>query len=386
MTVIGRCFCARITKKFNLHSVPFYHNITSSLYPLKTIITNYPILQYQSSRAMISTKFAIADISIAIWIQQLNRPANDPRYSVGIYLFCIGLFIPISGIAFTILLYYLNKGYFHDAKDWISNNKSLPDSHGNLDENNKETLESPLSKMDAMKIDQNERVEVIELIENNTNYGSNQNEIDDGVSSHKSDGDEILNNVTCGYWHWIIIIGVLSGIQNGMLPSISSFALLPYGNTVYILSTTLNNCFSPLFSLLPAVISQYILNTKFIIITSFGWLCCALYIFIMALQSPNQIGLNGDNNERSKEFWSVIMIIVYVSCGQLITICKTCIYLIIKKSYNDENENILNKDLMDKGLSKLMEIVGYGVQGGSFCGAVIFFLLINIAHIFEEQY
>ena len=171
-----------------------------------------------------------------------------------------------------------------------------------------------------------------------------------------------------------------------MLPSISSFALLPYGNTVYILSSTLNNCFSPLFSLLPAMISKYILNTKFIIISAIGWMICGIYIFVMALQSPNQSGLGENDSEASKEFWSVIMVIVYVSCGQFLTICKTCIYLIMKKSYKDKNVKSLTKDELDKGLSKLMEIVGYGVQGGSFCGAVIFFILVNVAHIFNEQY
>ena len=156
LTVFGTSFCDCMT------SIIFW--VFVAWFPTQYITA---LSAGESSSGIIS--------AILIWIQQLNRPDNDPRYSVGLYLFCIGLFIPISGIAFTILLYYLNKGYFHDAKDWISNNKSLTDSNGNLDENNKE--------MDVMKIDQNERVEVIELIENNTNYGSNQNGIDNNVTS-----------------------------------------------------------------------------------------------------------------------------------------------------------------------------------------------------------
>ncbi len=59
---------------------------------------------------------------------------------------------------------------------------------------------------------------------------------------------------------------------------------------------------------------------------------------------------------------------------------RLIVYKLIQKT------NGLDKKSLDKGLSKLMEIVGYGVQIGSFCGAVIFFLLVNVAHIFEEQY
>ena len=146
--------------------------------------------------------------AILIWIQQLNRADGDPRYSVGLYLFCIGLFIPISGIAFTILLYYLKKGYFHGAKDWISNNPSPTMSDiENHDPDTKETMQSPLSKMDSMaiknKVDDNERVEVIELIENNTNYGSNEK--DDEILSPQNE-DIKLKNVSDGYLHWIIMI------------------------------------------------------------------------------------------------------------------------------------------------------------------------------------
>ena len=98
--------------------------------------------------------------AILIWIQQLNRPDGDPRYSVSVYLFCIGLFIPISGIAFTILLYYLNKGYFQGAKDWISDNKSPTDSDGDHENDAEETMKSPLSEMDAMKT-KKQQVEVM---------------------------------------------------------------------------------------------------------------------------------------------------------------------------------------------------------------------------------
>eukprot|EP01083_Nonionella_stella_P270732 916921_1 len=119
--------------------------------------------------------------AILIWIQQLNRSNDNPRYSVSIYIFCIAIFIPLSAISFFILLKFSNKGYFINAIDRIASVKK------------------------------HKTVEIV------------------GGSHSDEHSEDICNdNVCSGYWHWIIMISVLSGIQNGMIPSISSFALVPY--------------------------------------------------------------------------------------------------------------------------------------------------------------
>eukprot|EP01084_Bolivina_argentea_P232107 391264_1 len=81
----------------------------------------------------------------------------------------------------------------------------------------------------------------------------------------------ILNNVSAGYWHWIVMITVLSATQNGMMPSLASYSLLPYGDLAYIYCVTIEKILNPLTALLPLLLPQYLLSSRFIFISAFGW-------------------------------------------------------------------------------------------------------------------
>ncbi len=54
------------------------------------------------------------------------------------------------------------------------------------------------------------------------------------------------NNYLFGYLPYLFLLGLISGMQNGMLPSCASYALLPYGNSTYVAATTIANCVNPL--------------------------------------------------------------------------------------------------------------------------------------------
>eukprot|EP00483_Globobulimina_turgida_P002730 UN02735 len=116
----------------------------------------------------------------------------------------------------------------------------------------------------------------------------------------------ILNNVSVGYWHWIILIAVLSGVQNGMMPAISSYSLLPYDDIAYIYSVTISNIFTPLAALLPVLLPKYLLYAMSILLSRCGWLSASIYILIIALQSPHPFGVkDNDGGTQSKHFWRI---------------------------------------------------------------------------------
>ena len=405
--------------------------------------------------------------AILIYIQQLNRPEDKPRYSVEIYLLILAMLIPVSAMAYTLLIRFLKNGYFDNATDWISTKSIVEESHNSSQPSQPSQFQSmsqSFSKLNQYNISQNNdttetEMEMIQsnisiytnkmsqyqsmkpsepLIDehnesdnnNNNNNNINNNNIimsnndksqdtkeiqstitlntnqmniikdhqssfksnlmmSNGIVSEASTGITqninmiILNNVSAGYWHWIVMIGALSGIQNGMLPAISSYSLLPYGDIAYILSVTISNIFVPISAILPVLFPTRLLNRNFIVLSSIGWLTAAIYILLIALESPHPWGVTKNDGNSSKEFWRVVIIIVSVCCSQLLTVCKTCIYLLIKKSFMLK-ANYLDAVTLEKGLSKMMEIVGIAVQVGSFCGAVIFFLLVNVGHFFNQ--
>merc|ERR1712062_321811 len=191
----------------------------------------------------------------------------------------------------------------------------------------------------------------------------------------------VLNNVATGYWHWIVVIALLSGVQNGMLPSISSFSLLPYGNDAYIYSVGISNVVTPICAILPAVCVKLMVHRDFIWTTTVGWMLCAAYILAVALQSPQPFGVSHGGS--TELFWTLMIVGVSIVCALLLTLCKTCIIIFIKKTFVSKAA-FLDEQTLEKGLSRIMEIVGIAVQVGSFSGAVIFFVLVNATRLFQQ--
>merc|ERR1719445_2646426 len=110
------------------------------------------------------------------------------------------------------------------------------------------------------------------------------------------------------YFKYLLILGILSGIDNGMIPSVGTYAILPYGNTVYIACNTISSCITPITASMPSYFPKWFVNDSMVNITTFGWLVTSSYILIIALFSPNPWGSSSD----SSCFASVIMVICNV--------------------------------------------------------------------------
>ena len=83
----------------------------------------------------------------------------------------------------------------------------------------------------------------------------------------------------------LVILAVISGLSNGVIPAIQSYASIPYSFYIYHLILTLSNIVNPVTCFLfPLVGSSSVVIITVVSAVYLG-LCC--YIFAVALQSPD---------------------------------------------------------------------------------------------------
>ena len=82
----------------------------------------------------------------------------------------------------------------------------------------------------------------------------------------------------------LLIISVINGLKNGVVPSLSSYSTLPYGNTVFLLAATLMSIMDPIACVVAFVFpihSLYALTTTTVVGSGL-----AAYIVVIASYSP----------------------------------------------------------------------------------------------------
>eukprot|EP00096_Caligus_rogercresseyi_P003942 TRINITY_DN1790_c0_g1_i1.p1 TRINITY_DN1790_c0_g1~~TRINITY_DN1790_c0_g1_i1.p1 ORF type:complete len:438 (-),score=46.32 TRINITY_DN1790_c0_g1_i1:116-1429(-) len=155
------------------------------------------------------------------------------------------------------------------------------------------------------------------------------------------------------------IQGFICFLSNGALPSIQTFSCLPYGNTVYHLSVTLNAMANPLMAFLAFFLpckSDRLIG----VITGIGGVFAAI-VFVTALHSPEML-------------WGQYL-------GGFVTTFSWVVYgglfSYVKVSIAGTCRNISNSTLF---------WCGAVTQVGSALGALIMFLIVNYTNTFKAYY
>ena len=88
----------------------------------------------------------------------------------------------------------------------------------------------------------------------------------------------------CTYFYFLLLTGWMNAITNGILPSIQSYACLPYGSQPYHLAVTLSNKANPVACFIVFFLQ---VKSKTLIggVTSVGSLI-SVYILFLAATSP----------------------------------------------------------------------------------------------------
>lgn len=86
------------------------------------------------------------------------------------------------------------------------------------------------------------------------------------------------------YLYLLLLIGIINALTNGVIPSVSSYATLPYGDSPFHLTATLMNIANPLACVLAFFVTIYSAGV-FTLIVSVGCFLAA-YILVIAAYSP----------------------------------------------------------------------------------------------------
>jgi hypothetical protein len=160
---------------------------------------------------------------------------------------------------------------------------------------------------------------------------------------------------------FLILSTIDSMIAYGCLPSISTYALLPFGQKAFYYWSVLIPSAYPL-SLLLSVYWKFVSNNHIVFQSIFSWLLAA-FIFTIAGQSP--CPWLADSTQGALMIITVWFIMSFIGCFLRITIGNR-----IKSEWKNDNG---------------MFYFGATVQLGSLLGTVPTYLLINVFDLFMDR-
>lgn len=155
-------------------------------------------------------------------------------------------------------------------------------------------------------------------------------------------------------------------LQNGVLPSVGSFAAMPYSTRTYHLCATLSQSLSPLGALaaLRLRMSSY---QQWLLATA--WTISAVFIVCLALSSPSPPLRNSDAGD-------VLVVLANIVTAVGITYSKTLALSSIKATTTRR---------APLAVDRAMFWAGATVQIASLAGSLLLFVLVNHSHLFVQQ-
>ncbi|XP_052769389.1 solute carrier family 52, riboflavin transporter, member 3-B-like [Mya arenaria] len=157
----------------------------------------------------------------------------------------------------------------------------------------------------------------------------------------------------------LVLVGIINALINGILPSVSSYATLPYGTEAYHLSNTLGMIANPLACALAFFLP--VMSLPVISISTFLGIAMATFVLTIAAYSPSP-PLYTDNGGPA------LIVIASVLVSGLMSFSKVSIASVLR----------LN------GRRALL-LCGIITQVGSMLGAILMFILVNLMHLFHDK-
>lgn len=189
----------------------------------------------------------------------------------------------------------------------------------------------------------------MELVSDEERHGNNSLEYDDQVETLSAWNTVLL----------LVIVKLISGLSNGVIPAIQSYACIPYSYYIYHLTLTLSNIVNPVTCFVFPFISTT--STIIIVILSFAYFGMCTYIIFIASQSPMVL-------LRCEDAGAALIVVISVSAFAIVTYIKVAIGAIMR----------------EKGRKHLLWF-GVCTQVGSCIGALSMFGPVNVFNYFKQE-
>jgi len=194
---------------------------------------------------------------------------------------------------------------------------------------------------------------------------SNTGSVSDGEVSVDFTSDQRLLQKDHGnltrpmFVYCLVIIFLVNAVSNGVIPSVSSYVSLPYGQLPYHLSATLGSMANPLACFIAMFFPMKSLKGVGIITLLFSGL--SVWLLVLALMSPCPYLVGTDLGAGLM----VAANVLFVGIGSYIKISIAQIFRM-------------------KGEKKSLVWYGAAVQAGSMAGALIMFPMVNVYYFFQN--
>ncbi|XP_045194014.2 solute carrier family 52, riboflavin transporter, member 3-B-like [Mercenaria mercenaria] len=259
-------------------------------------------------------------------IQAVYLPSKFPVEDFFLFVFAM---MVTCGIAFILL------NYMHYCKtEHVNNNKK------NLYEMDINSTASSTQKFVETTGDEN------------IDFQGNKRSENEGISSKKMS--------TTGYLYFLFLIAWVNALTNGVLPSVQSYACLPYGTESYHLAVTLSNIANPVACFIAFFLpvgSAGVIG----LISLVGTLVSA-YIMVLAAGSPTPVLVESSAG-------GILVVIAYVAVYLTLTFTKVSVATLFRFEGR-------------KGLLWCGAIT----QLGSAVGAAVMFVIVNVNSLFQQKY
>lgn len=189
--------------------------------------------------------------------------------------------------------------------------------------------------------------QAMELVSVHEQEGENALEYDDQVEA-LSGRDTLLQ---------FAMVALVSGLSNGVIPAIQSYACIPYSYYIYHLTLTLSNMVNPVTCFVFPFISTT--STFHLILLSSAYFGMCTYIVFIASQSPMVL-------LRCENTGAILIVVISVSAFAIATYVKVAIGAVMR----------------EKGRKHLLWF-GVCTQVGSCIGALSMFAPVNVYKFFK---
>ncbi|KAI6226741.1 Riboflavin transporter [Aphelenchoides besseyi] len=185
------------------------------------------------------------------------------------------------------------------------------------------------------------------------------------IPAHETPVEPITSSVQLHRDLFILVCLATIGCElNTIIPSIQSYAGLPYSQKTYFWSLVLSSLAQPLGAF--ASVFIHVKRTSLLIGLSLVCAFCTAFTVLIAAQSPNPILKNSI-------FGSILTITLQFVIYALGFLLRTGLI----EAYRDDGSNMIEQEWR-------LFVGGLVTQSGTFFGGIVMFLLVNVFSVFKD--